>query len=337
MMYSLNAFCRDELLPLEWHKHKLELAAPSEHQLLVKLEASALNPVDIKVLNQLKAGQQADVLGWDAVGIVVAKGRMVTEFKAGDRIWYMGQLGISGAQASHQLVDQRLVAKAPANWDVVQSAALPLTALTAWELLTEKLGYLPYASELNSNRPLLLINGSGGVGSVLLQLCRLWNIQVTATAGRAESQAWCLAMGATSVLPHQALAELNAHQFPAIVCAHDTDHYFDEMARLVAPSGGIVALSSAKQPHAIQLLMDKSASFNWEFVFSKTKYQTADMAQQGRVLQQLSLLAEQGAVQSTANTVLAGLTPETMAQAYQLQSSQQLIGKLVIDYRLCSD
>lgn len=336
-MYSVNALCIDENLPLHWRRQALELATPSDQQLLVKLEASALNPVDIKVLSQLKAGQQAAVLGWDAVGVVVAKGDLVTDFQPGDRIWYMGQLGVSGAQASHQLVDQRLVAKAPANWDAAQSAALPLTALTAWELLTEKLGYLPYAAELNSTRPLLLINGAGGVGSVLLQLCRLWLIDVTATASRAESQAWCRTMGATQVIPHSELAKLNPHQFPAIVCAHDTDNYFDEMARLVAPSGCIVALSSAKQPHAIQLLMDKSASFSWEFVFSKTRYQTPDMAQQGQVLQQLSVLAEQGLIQSTTSTVLAGLSPETMAKACQLQASQQLTGKLVIDHRLCSD
>jgi NADPH:quinone reductase len=232
---------------LIWQQQERAMPQPAPTQYLIKLLASSVNPVDFKVAGKLAEGQTSRVLGWDAVGTVVQAGSHTDSSLLHKQVWYLGGLAADGCQAEYQLVDADLVVPAPAGLTATDAASLPLTGLTALELLLDKLTYQPQACAANRQRPLLLINGAGGVGSVLLQLCHLWQIPVTATASRPQSQQWCLQQGADTVIGHAELATLSAHQFAAVVCAHDTDSYFTEMTRLVAPFGQIIALSGAQR------------------------------------------------------------------------------------------
>jgi NADPH:quinone reductase len=298
--------------------------------LLVEIHATSVNPVDTKIrLNAPQNDNQFRVLGWDACGVVVAKGSKVTGFKIGDRVWYAGELNRQGSNAEFQLVDSRIVSLAPQTLSASESAAMPLTGITAWESLFERLGYTVQPSEWNKSHPLLIINGAGGVGSIALQLCRLAGIPVTATASRKESQAWCEAMGANRIINHNELSTWAEDSFSRILCCHDTDRYFETMCRLVTPLGLICALSGAHQNHNLQLLMHKSAGFVWEFMFTKTQpnMELFDTSPQGLILQKLSDLLDQKLLSSTLNYELSGLTAENMRLMHQKQEDGGLIGK----------
>ncbi|MFC6981759.1 zinc-binding alcohol dehydrogenase family protein [Microbulbifer taiwanensis] len=270
------------------------------------------------------------VLGWDACGIVHSTGPEVDGFRPGDRVWYAGDYGRAGSNAEQQLVDARLVSRSPASLTPAQAAALPLTSLTAWEALFERLGYSAEPSEWNRANPLLIINGAGGVGSIALQLCRLAGIPVTATASRAQSRDWCRQMGATDVIDHAELAQWPEASFARILCCHDTDRYFDTMARLVAPQGLICALSSTKEPHQLQPLMSKSAGFVWEFMFTRSQYHTADMGRQGQILEAVARLVDEGQLQSTLTETVTGLSADNIRNMHRRQEEGGLIGKQVL-------
>ncbi|HET6805310.1 MAG TPA: zinc-binding alcohol dehydrogenase family protein, partial [Frateuria sp.] len=233
---------------------------PGPRDLLVRPRAVSVNPVDVKFRRGRPAPAGAPtILGWDACGEVVGVGSEVTGFALGDQVWYSAQMDRPGTNAELHCVDARIAAAKPKTLDHAAAAAMPLTSVTAWECLFDRLGYTPEPSESNAARPLLVINGAGGLGSMVLQLARRAGIDVTATAGREESRRWCRDMGASKVMPHAALPQVPDNSFPRILCAHDTDRYFDSMTRLVAPQGLVCAVASTHQPHDLQPLMAKSA------------------------------------------------------------------------------
>jgi zinc-binding alcohol dehydrogenase family protein len=303
-------------------------AEPVGHDLLVAVQAVSVNPVDLKLRAMMAAGDPPRVLGFDAVGTVVACGPDAAGFAPGDRVFYAGAAHRPGTNAARHLVDARIVARAPGNWSDADAAALPLTALTAWEALFERLRLAPLAAAQPER--LLVINGAGGVGSVALQLAHLSGIQATATATRPESQGWCRRMGAAQVIGHEALNDLPDMRFDRILCCHDTDRYFDIMARLVAPGGLICALAGAKQPHNLMPLFNKSAGFIWEYMFTRPLHTPPDMARQGWILGQIAALADAGRLRPTRTLTLQGLAPETLAKAHDLLSEGRQIGKIVI-------
>jgi NADPH:quinone reductase len=305
-----------------------QTADPAGHDLLVAVQAVSVNPVDLKLRAMMTAGDPPRVLGFDAVGTVVACGADAAGFAPGDRVFYAGAAHRPGTNAARHLVDARIVARAPASWSDADAAALPLTALTAWEALFERLRLVPLAAAQPER--LLVINGAGGVGSVALQLARLSGLQATATATRPESQAWCRTMGAAQVIGHEALNDLPDMRFDRILCCHDTDRYFDIMARLVAPGGLICALAGAKQPHNLMPLFNKSAGFVWEYMFTRPLHAPPDIARQGWILGQIAALADAGRLRPTRTLTLPGLTPETLAKAHDLLSEGRQIGKIVI-------
>ena len=306
------------------------LAEPREQDLLGRVEAVSVNPVDLKVRQAISASDDTlHVLGWDAVGIVEKTGELVAQFKPGDRVWYAGQIDRPGSNAQYQLVDARLVSHAPGNLDDGEAAAMPLTLLTAWEALFDRLGYQWQPNNPVTER-LLIVNGAGGVGSVAIQLARLAGIDVTATASREESQTWCRQLGASKVLPHAELANLDKDQFDRILCCHDTDRYFAEMARLVAPHGLICALSSTRQAHDLKPLMAKSAGFVWEYMFTPGLYKNQSMGRQQQILKMAAELMEQGRLRTTLTTQIDGLSPPNLERAHQWLAQGNLIGKLVI-------
>lgn len=300
---------------------------PAGHDLLVEIAAVALNPVDRKVIAMTGAGDPPRRLGFDACGRVVAAGPDAG-FAPGDRVFYAGAVNRPGSNATHQLVDARIVAKAPESLDDADAAALPLTALTAWEGLFERLRLTPLAA--TAPERLLVVNGAGGVGSLALQLAKLSGIAATATASRPESRDWCVEMGAAEVVAHDALDALPEAGFERILCAHDTDRYFDVLARLVAPAGLICSITGAQRPHDLRPLFQKSAGFVWEYMFTRPLLGTADIARQGEILAEIARLVDEGRLRSTRTRTIAGLTPETLAEAHAALASGRMVGKLVI-------
>lgn len=307
------------------------LPQPEGHDLLVEVAAASVNPVDSKVIARGGAQMPPRPLGFDACGRVSAVGSAATGFAPGDRVWYAGAVDRWGSNASHQLVDARIVAKAPESLDDADAAAIPLTALTAWEGLFERLRFLPLSPTPQPER-LLVINGAGGVGSILLQLARVSGIAATATAGRAENRDWCLRMGAAEVVGHDALDTLPADSFARIFCAHETDAYFDRMARLVAPQGTIASIVGATRPLNLMPLFQKSAGFVWEYMFTRPVFRTRDMARQGEILAQVAALFDAGQLVSTRTRTLDGLNAASVAEAHRLLAEGRTTGKLVIRY-----
>ena len=305
---------------------------PGPRDLLVKVTATSVNPVDTKVrAPKAKVESTPRVLGWDAVGEVIAVGHEVSLFKAGDRVWYAGDISRPGSNSALQLVDERIAALAPTSLTDPEAAALPLTAITAWEALFERIGL-----HRESTGKLLIIGGAGGVGSITIQLARqLTNMEVIATASRPESREWCLAMGAHQVVSHHQLqAELTAlgvTQLDAIFCTNATEQHWDAMASLIRPFGHICTIAESSEPWDLALLKSKSVTFSQAFMFTRSLFQTPDMIEQHKLLGRVAALLDQGVLKSTLTHTLAELTPVTLARAHAEVEAGRMVGKLVID------
>ncbi|MFA7259376.1 MAG: zinc-binding alcohol dehydrogenase family protein [Aeromonas bestiarum] len=305
---------------------------PGPRDLLVKVTATSINPVDTKVrAPKAKVEASPRVLGWDAVGEVVAVGSDVSLFKAGDRVWYAGDISRPGSNSALQLVDERIAALAPTSLTDPEAAALPLTAITAWEALFERIGL-----RRESTGKLLIIGGAGGVGSIAIQLARqLTNMEVIATASRPESREWCLAMGAHQVVSHHQLqAELTAlgvTQLDAIFCTNATEQHWDAMASLIRPFGHICTIAESSEPWDLGLLKSKSVTFSQEFMFTRSLFQTPDMIEQHKLLGRVAALIDQGVLKTTLTRTLSELTPITLARAHAEVEAGRMVGKLVID------
>jgi zinc-binding alcohol dehydrogenase family protein len=310
--------------------------APGPQDLLVRVEALAVNPVDTKVRSGLP-GPGADgpprLLGWDAAGVVEATGETVKRFAPGDRVWFAGDISRPGCNAERVLVEEAICGRRPTSLNASEAAALPLTGLTAWEALFERLGLDPEGAD--AGRSLLIIGGAGGVGSIAIQLARRAGLLVIATASRPESKAWCERMGASHVVDHSKplapqLAALGLAEVDAIANVSDTDTYWEEMAQLIRPQGAIVAIVGNQAPLDLNRLKAKSVSFHWEFMFTRPQYRTPDRGRQGEILERLAELVEAGEIRSTAQTHLAPISPATLARAHGLLEGGRTIGKIVL-------
>ena len=305
---------------------------PGPRDLLVKVTATSVNPVDTKVrAPKAKVESNPRVLGWDAVGEVVAVGSEVTLFKAGDRVWYAGDISRPGSNSALQRVDERIAALAPKTLSDLEAAALPLTAITAWETLFERIGL-----NRESTGRLLVIGGAGGVGSIAIQLARqLTGMEVIATASRPETRDWCLAMGAHQVVSHhnlqEELAGLGISQLDAIFCTNATEQHWAAMASLIRPFGHICTIAESSEPWDLGLLKAKSVTFSQEFMFTRSLFQTPDMIEQHKLLGRVAALLDQGVLKSTLTRTLPELTPTSLAQAHSELEAGRMVGKLVID------
>ena len=317
----------------------IELPDPSPlpGDLLVRVEAIAVNPVDTKVRRRdAPADGSWKVLGWDAAGTVEAIGPAVTGFAPGDRVWYAGALNRPGCNSALQLVDARLVSRRPLTLSAAEAAALPLTAITAWELLFDRLR-LSQGPEAHRGEALLVIGGAGGVGSILVQLAlQLTGQTVVATASRPESRGWLQDLGVHHVIDHhQSLApQLEAIGLPQVqraVSLTHTDQHFAQLVEVLAPQGAL-ALIDDPDPAAINVLAlkRKSLSLHWELMFTRSLFQTADMAGQGQLLARVAELVEAGRVCSTLAEVLGPITAANLRLAHQRLESHTTIGKLVL-------
>jgi zinc-binding alcohol dehydrogenase family protein len=308
---------------------------PSGHDLLVEVKAVSVNPVDYKSRMRAQPTEGTPhVLGYDAAGIVAETGAEVTLFRPGDKVFYAGSIKRPGTNSQFHLVDERIVGPMPASLDFAAAAGLPLTTITAWEALFDRLDI--DRSGRHDGRHLLIIAGAGGVGSIAIQLAkRLARLTVIATASRPASTDWCRKLGADHVIDHgKDLGEqLNGLGLPApdyILCLSDTATYFPIMARLIAPQGRICAVVSAAKPLEMQLLMDKSASFHWEYMFTRAAHQTVDMIEQHRLLREVAMLIDKSVLTPTAHETLTPINAANLRAAHARLESGRTIGKIVL-------
>ena len=304
--------------------------------LLVEVKAVSVNPVDTKIRAGAApdAGQEYKVLGWDASGIVQAVGPEVTLFQPGDRVWYAGSIARPGTNSELHLVDERIVGHVPRSLDFAQAAALPLTAITAWEMLFDRLGVAP--GKQPGGKSLLIIGAAGGVGSMLTQLAaRLTNLTVIGTASRPETQAWVRDMGAHHVIDHsQPLAqELQRIGFPTvdlIVSLTQTDKHLAQIIEAIAPQGKFGLIDD---PAALDILpfKRKSVSVHWELMFTRSLFGTDDMVGQHRLLEEVAALVDAGLLRSTLAERFGTIDAANLHRAHALIESGRARGKVVLE------
>ncbi|OCW97994.1 zinc-binding alcohol dehydrogenase family protein [Alishewanella sp. HH-ZS] len=316
----------------------IELATPvaAGHDILVRVAAVSVNPVDTKIRKRVTpAAGEYKVLGWDAAGEVVAVGEQVSRFAPGDRVFYAGALQRQGSNAEYQLVDERIVGKMPANLSFEQAAALPLTALTAWELLFDRLELA--TPSLKHPKPVLLVTGAaGGVGSILVQLARqLTTVTIVATASRPESQLWVQELGAHYVVNHNQplipqLQQLGIQAVSHVASLTQTDQHYAELVQLLAPQGKLALIDDPVGGVDIMPLKQKSISLHWEFMFTRSLFSTPDLLTQHQILTDLSRLIEQGQINTTLKQSFGKINAENLKQAHALLESGKAIGKIVL-------
>jgi alcohol dehydrogenase/NADPH2:quinone reductase len=310
---------------------------PGDSDLLVRIKAVSVNPVDFKVRQNAAKDKELEkpkILGWDAAGIVEQVGNKVTKFKQGDEVFYAGEIDRPGCNAEFQLVHENIAGHKPKNISFEEAAALPLTALTAWECIFER---LKIEENLGENQDILVIGGAGGVGSIAIQLLKkLTKFNVIATASRNETEEWCRNMGADVIVNHKSLVEemrsKGYEQVDYILNFSDTDMHWNVMAELIKPQGDICSIVETKNPVDLNKLKNKSVAFHWELMFTRAKFQTPDMHKQHEILERISKLLEEETIESTLNKTFTGLNPETFKEVHSLQESGKSIGKNVISF-----
>ncbi|EPE3184103.1 zinc-binding alcohol dehydrogenase family protein [Cronobacter sakazakii] len=308
---------------------------PGEYDLLVEVKAVSINPVDTKVHASLKKNglQEPRVLGWDASGVVTAVGSKVSGFKPGDEVYYAGDITRAGSNASHQLIDSRIVGHKPRTLSWAAAAAIPLTALTAWEGLFERLAI----QDAGEDKTLLIIGGAGGVGSLAVPFARLHSkVKIIATASREDSAQWCRDRGADLVVNYHDLpGELAKHGIKFvdyIFILNDTDGHWAAVSQLIAPQGHICSIVENEHPLDQDALKSKSAALHWEFMYTRSMYQTADMARQGEILNEVAKLVDAGEVESALSETFHGLSVESISKAHEKVLEGHMRGKVVVEF-----
>lgn len=312
--------------------------APGPRDLLIRVKAIGVNPVDYKVRSARKDDEtEPKILGFDGAGIVEATGDSVTLFRPGDEVYWAGDITRPGSNAEFQLVDERIVAKKPDSLGFPEAAALPLTAITAWECLFDRLGLKPGDLKEGKDRTLLILSGAGGVGSIGIQLAAvLTGFTVIATASRPETVAWCYKMGAHHVIDHSGdwpaeLEKLGFKTVDYIACFADTSAHWEAMAKAIVPQGKITAIVESATVPDIGLLKSKCAAFIWEFMFTRSMFQTQDMIAQHDLLKEVATLVDAGRIRTTMTGNGGTLSPETLAEAHRAQEAGKMIGKQVLE------
>lgn len=308
---------------------------PDGHDICVAVDAVSVNPVDAKLLARLRPGDPERILGFDAAGTVLATGPLVVGLEAGDRVYYAGDITRPGSHAEQQLVDSRIVALAPATLEPAQAACLPLVSLTAWELLFCR---MPFQLDCGraSGRTLLVIGGAGGVGSMAIQLARHAGFRVVATASRPQSQQWCRELGAHLVVDHSAALgpQLAAHgmeQVDVVLNLADTDAYWAQVGELIAPQGHVGLIVEPAGPLPLgDPYKAKSVSLHWEFMFTRSRYGTADLDHQHRILARVASLVDAGVLRCPHQATPGPISPDTLAQALDQLAGGHVIGKLAL-------
>lgn len=312
-----------------------ETPNPSGRDLLVNVKAISVNPVDTKVRNKTSEPQSPPlILGWDAAGEVVSVGPEAQLFKPGDKVFYAGSIDRSGSNSQFQLVDERIVGNMPKTLSFEEAAALPLTSITAWEALFDRLE-IPIGNNL-SNKTILIIGGAGGVGSIAIQLAnKIAGLKAITTASRPETTDWCRNLGAHHIINHhkdmpKQLKEFGFNTVDYILIFNDTDKNYPPAAQSIAPQGKICSIVENQSPLDMGLLKSKSASFHWEFMFTRPLFKTEDMIEQHNLLNEIARLIDNGTIKTTVNQILSPINIENLCTAHKTLEEGRTIGKIVL-------
>lgn len=313
----------------------LDAPTPAGRDLRVAVKAVSVNPVDTKVRMRgaPAAGEPAKVLGYDAAGVVDAVGPDVTLFEAGDEVFYAGSIARPGTNAEYHLVDERIVGRKPKTLSFSQAAALPLTGITAWEMLFDRLGVKP--TKTPDGRALLIIGGGGGVGSIMIQLARrLTGLTVIATASRAETRDWCFKLGADHVIDHskplaEQLKAIGHSQVAMVAGVTGTDQSGSQLADIIAPQGQFVLIDDPKAFNVMPF-KGKSISVHWESMFTRSVFGTPDMIAQHKLLNEIAAMIDGGLILTTAAQEFSPINAANLRKAHAQIESGTTIGKIVL-------
>ncbi len=307
--------------------------------LLIKVSAIAVNPADYKVrLNMPPADGEVKVIGWDEVGEVIAAGDKVSQFKPGDIVYYAGDITRPGSNAEYQLVDERLVGFKPKSLSNAEAAALPLTAITAWELLFEHLTIKQQSPGVTekSDEVILVVGAAGGVGSIFVQIAKaITGATVIATASRQRSSDWVKKLGADYVVDHTKpltaqIEALNIGPVTHVASLNSTDVYFDSYTEVLAPFGKIAMIDDPQALDVTKLKL-KSLSLHWEFMFARSMFHAADMQAQSRLLNRVADLVDQGYIQTTLGQHMGAINAANLRAAHEALEAGSAIGKIVLE------
>jgi len=346
MMKMMRAVGLYKYLPIDNPESLLDVEIPvpeaAGRDLLVRVKAVSVNPVDTKVrAPKDKVEPVLRVLGWDAAGIVEGVGDQVTLFKPGDEVYYAGSITRPGSNCDYHLVDERIAGRKPRTLSFEDAAALPLTTITAWEALFERLGVLRTLGDRAEGRgqraekSLLVIGGAGGVGSIAIQLAKkLAGLRVIATASRPESADWCRSLGADDIINHHNpfLEEFKKASLPEvdyIFCLNSTEKHIQNMADVIKPQGRLCTIVETKGgvPVNINPFQRKSVAFCWELMFTRPMFQTPDMQAQHHLLDEVAGLLESGTLRTTRTTSFGQMNAENLRRAHAAVERGDMIGK----------
>lgn len=325
----------DRTKPPEFVAEQVPKPAVAGRDLLVEVKAVSVNPTDLRTRDAKKDSDDSfTIVGRDVAGIVLEKGEACELFEVGDEVFYAGTNNRPGGHSEWHVVDERIVGKKPQQLDFAQAAALPLTSLTAWEALFDRLGVSHDAAQ-NEGKSILIIGAAGGVGSIAVQLAKLAGLNVIGTASRQETSEWAKKHGADIVINHHEkmrpqLKEQGLKEVDYIFCLSDPDGHMANMAEAIAPQGKICSILPLQKPLDMQLFA-KSATFVYELMYTRSVYQTEDMADQHKALNRISEWADEGAVVSTMANKLKPLNANTLTEAYEQLLTNKTIGKIVVE------
>ena len=314
----------------------IELPDPvaGPRDLLIRVHAVSVNPVDTKVRNgSAPPAGTAKVLGWDVAGTVLAVGDSVTLFKPGDEVFYAGSIARPGGNSERHVVDERIVGHKPATLDFAQAAALPLTAITAWELLFDRLGV---TRDGGAGNTLLIVGAAGGVGSILVQLARkLTQLRVIGTASREDTSAWVRELGAHDVIDHskpitEELKRIGVPQVEYIASLTHTDAHYAQLVEAIAPQGKLALIDDPATLDA-NPLKRKAASLHWEFMFTRSLFETPDMIEQHKLLEEVARLVDSGTLRTTLGEHYGSINAANLKRAHAQIESGRAKGKIVLE------
>lgn len=338
-MTKMKAIGFTEHLPISdpnsFQEFTEDVPSPEGHDLLVKIISTSVNPVDIGVRSGHSKLEEPKVIGWDAYGTVTQVGKHVSLFDVGDKVFYAGSFIRPGSDSEYQLVDERIVGHAPTTLKAADIGGMPLTSLTAWEALFERLQIDPTNKEQNANKTILIINGSGGVGSIATQLAHMAGLKVIATASRPETVKWVKQNGADYTANHRKnlvteVRALGFHYLDYILNLNDIDGHWNEISELIRPQGKVAAITENHRKIDMQRLTKKSASFNWEWMYTKSYYHTDNMITQHEILDKVAELLDKHVIHPTVTKTFKPINVANLKKATELVETNHMIGKVTI-------
>lgn len=338
----MKAVALEQYLPIDETSSFLDVDLPKPEpkgrDILIAVEAIAVNPVDTKIrAGRGKEGVVEDpprVIGWDASGHVEAVGDEVTLFKPGDEVWYAGDITRAGCNSEFQLVDERIVGRKPESLSHAEAAALPLTTITAYEAFFDRLGIDRDGAD--KGQSILIIGAGGGVGSIGIQLAKHAGLVVIATASRSETAAWVKELGADHVVNHREdmvaqVRALGMQHVDHVAIFNDMRHW-ETAVELIRPQGGIVTIDDTDLPMPMETMKMKAASLHWEFMFARSMHQTPDMIEQHKLLSWVADEIDAGRIRTTVSQVLSPINAANMREAHRLIETGKARGKIVVEH-----